>query len=73
METTSRRLASTICGLGEQVAALDALGEGHLLVGGQQRHPADLAQVEAKAVEAGLDGQVELGRRSVWVAGVLAR
>src|SRR5829696_1544901 len=43
-------------------AALDALGEVHLLVGRQQRHLPDLAQVEPQRVEARLDGQVELGR-----------
>ena len=44
------------------VAALDALGEVDLLVGGEQRHLADLAQVEAEGVERGLDGEVELRR-----------
>src|SRR5205085_1554448 len=40
--------------------ALDALGEVDLLVGRQQRHLADLPQIEAKRVERGLDGEVEL-------------
>jgi hypothetical protein len=47
--------------LRDQVAALDALGEADLLVGGEQRHLPDLAQVLAQRVEAGLDVQVELG------------
>ena len=42
------------------VAALDALGERDLLVGRQERHLADLAQVEAQRVEGRLDRQVEL-------------
>jgi len=33
-----------------------------LLVGGEERNLADLAQVEAQRVERGLDGEVELGR-----------
>ena len=45
------------------VAALDPLGQVDLLVGGQQRHLADLAQVEAQRVERGLDREVELRRR----------
>ena len=44
------------------VAALDPLRQIDLLVGGQQRHLADLAQVETQRVERRLDGQVELGR-----------
>ena len=43
------------------VAALDALGEVDLLICGQERNLADLSQVEAKRVERGLDGEVELG------------
>ena len=43
------------------VAALDPLREVDLLVGGEQRHLADLAQVEAQRVERRLDGEVELG------------
>ena len=46
--------------LGGHVAALDALGERHLLVGGEQVHPPDRAQVEPQRVEARLDGQVDL-------------
>jgi hypothetical protein len=38
-----------------------------ILVGGQQRHLADLAQVEPQRVERGLHGQVELGRLRVCV------
>src|SRR6185437_4507103 len=48
--------------LREHVAALDPLGQADLLVGGEQRDLADLAQVEPERVEARLDGQVELGR-----------
>ena len=44
------------------VAALDALREVDLLVGRQQRHLADLAQVEPQRVERRLDGEVELRR-----------
>jgi hypothetical protein len=44
------------------LAALDPLGEVHLLVRRQQRHLPDLAQVEPQRVEARLDGEVELGR-----------
>ena len=49
--------------LRRHVAALDALREADFLVGGEERHLADLAQVEAEAVEARLDGEVELRRR----------
>src|SRR6266567_9581455 len=44
------------------LAALDPLREVNLLVGGQKRDLADLAQVEAERVERRLDGQVELWR-----------
>jgi hypothetical protein len=47
-------------GLRAHVAALDPLGQVDLLVGGQQRHLADLAQVEPQRVERRLHGQVEL-------------
>src|SRR5690349_15669668 len=59
------------------VAALDPLRQVDLLVGGQQRHLADLTQVEAQRVERGLDGQVELralllrGQRGLLVGRVL--
>ena len=46
--------------LGLHVAALDALGERDLLVGGQQRHAADRAQVQAQRVERRLDREVDL-------------
>ena len=46
--------------LREHVAALDALGEIDLLIGGEQRHLADLAQIETERVERRLDRQVEL-------------
>ena len=50
--------------LRRHVAALDALRERDLLVGGQQRHLPDLAQVEPERVERRLDREVELrGRR----------
>src|SRR4051794_11174282 len=42
------------------VAALDPLRERHLLVGGEERHLADLAQIEAEGVERRLDCEVEL-------------
>jgi len=42
------------------VAALDPLGERHLLVGGEERHLPDLAEVEPQGVERGLDGEVQL-------------
>jgi hypothetical protein len=45
------------------VPALDPLRQVDLLVGRQQRHLPDLAQVEPQGVERGLDGQVELRRR----------
>ena len=48
-------------GLGHHVAALDALGQLDLLLCGQQRHAPDRAQVEPQRVEAGLDGEVDLG------------
>src|SRR6266566_8277658 len=44
------------------VAALDALGEVDLLIGGQERHLPDLAQVEPQRVERRLDREVELRR-----------
>ena len=44
------------------VAALDPLREADLLVGGEERHLADLSEVEAEAVERRLDGEVELRR-----------
>src|SRR4051794_22512289 len=46
--------------LGVQVAALDALRERDLAVGGQQLHAADRPQVEAQRVERGLDREVAL-------------
>ncbi len=45
------------------VAALDPLRERDLLVGREERHLADLAEVETERVERRLDGEVELGRR----------
>ena len=58
--------------LGRHVAALDALGQRDLLLGGQQVHAADRAQVQPQRVEARLDREVDLrllgrlpaGRRS---------
>src|SRR5204863_9656786 len=49
-------------GLRRHVAALDALRERHLLVGGEERHFADLPEIEPETVEARLDGEVELWR-----------
>jgi hypothetical protein len=46
--------------LGGHVAALDALGERHLLLGGQQRDAADRPQVEPQRVQRRLDGEVDL-------------
>ena len=46
--------------LGAHVALLDALGQVDLLARAEQRHAADLPQVEAQRVEARLDGQVDL-------------
>ena len=46
--------------LGDHVAALDALGQADLFVGGEQVHPPDRAQVEPQRVEARLDRQVDL-------------
>ena len=46
------------------VAALDPLRQVDLLVGGEQRHLADLAQVEPQRVERRLDREVELRRAS---------
>ncbi len=60
IETTRRRFASIISRLGGHVTALDALGERDLLVCREQRHLADLAQVEAERVQRRLDGEVEL-------------
>ena len=45
------------------VAPLDELRERDLLIGGEQRHLADLAQVEAQRIERRLHGEVELGNR----------
>src|SRR5204863_802605 len=66
--------------LRRHLAALDPLREVALLVGGQQRHLADLAQIEAQRVERGLDGQVELrgldlffGEVRLFVWGMLVR
>ncbi len=42
------------------VAALDPLGQIDLLIGGQERHLPDLAQVQPERVERRLDGEVEL-------------
>ena len=47
--------------LGGDVAALDALGQRDLLLGAQQRHAADRAQVQPQRVEARLDRQVDVG------------
>src|SRR6266567_3003803 len=44
------------------VAALDPLRQIDLLVGGQQRHLADLSEVQPKRIKRRLDSQVELRR-----------
>src|SRR5829696_4471324 len=48
--------------LGNQVAALDALGQRDLAVGGEQLDLADRAQVQAQRIEARLDREVDLRR-----------
>ena len=48
--------------LRRHVAALDPLCERDLLVGRQERHLADLPEVEAERVERRLDREVELRR-----------
>ena len=53
------------------VAALDSLGERDLLIRGQERHLADLAEVEPERVERRLDREVELGRDLVVLRGRL--
>jgi hypothetical protein len=64
-------------GLRRHVPALDPLREVDLLVSGQQRHLADLTQVEAQRVERRLDGEIELrallllGQRRLLVRRVL--
>ena len=45
------------------VTALDPLRERDLLVGGEERHPADLAQIEPQGVERRLHREIELRRR----------
>ena len=54
-----------------QLAALDALGDGHLALAGEQRHRAHLAQVHADGVVGLVEGagrEVELGPVFVAVA-----
>jgi hypothetical protein len=58
IETTRRRSGPDHLRLGGHVAALDPLRQVDLLVGGQQRHPADLAG--RRSSQRRLDGQVEL-------------
>ena len=55
-------MASIICVFAAHVAALDPLRQIDLLVGGQERHLADLAQVEPERVERRLDREIELRR-----------
>jgi hypothetical protein len=64
IETTRREIGLDHLRLRRHVPTLDPLREAHLLVGRQQRHPADLTQVEPERVERRLDGQVEHRRRS---------
>src|SRR6266540_3383755 len=61
--------------LRRHVPALNSFREGDLLVGPQQRHLPDLAQVEAQRVERRLDRQVEVRRllRVIWERGLLVR
>jgi hypothetical protein len=67
-------LASIICVFAARSPRSTRFAEVDLLVGRQQGHFPDLAQVEAQRVERGLDGQVELRRllRVVW-RGLLMR
>jgi hypothetical protein len=55
------------------LAALDPLGQADLLVGGEQRHLADLAQVEPQRVQRRLDGEVQLGALLLLDDGLLVR
>ena len=61
MLTTRRRLASTISALADRSPRSMRLARATSWLGREQRHPSDLAEVEAQAVEAGLDREVELG------------
>ena len=57
--------------LGVHVAALDALGQRDLFLGGEQRHPAHLAKVHAHGiVGGGLHREVELGGRLLFDDGL---
>jgi hypothetical protein len=47
--------------LGLHVATLDAPRQRHLLLGSEQVHLSDRAQIEPQRVEARLDGEVQLG------------
>jgi hypothetical protein len=69
----SRRSETAVTSRGDSA---NPLRQVDLLVGRQQRHLPDLAQVEAQRVERGLDGQVELRwllRVVVWERGLLVR
>src|SRR4029078_9012282 len=60
--------------LGHQVAALDALGQRHLALGGQQLYAGDRAQVEPERIQAGLDREGDLRlARAVGVLGTSTR
>jgi hypothetical protein len=58
-------------GLRPHVPTLDALGQVDLLVGREQRHLPDLAQVETQRVERRLDAEVELRPLLLFLRGEL--
>ena len=60
METTSRRLASTISCLACRSPRSMRLRQRDLALGGEQLHAADRAQVEPQRVQARLDREVDL-------------
>jgi hypothetical protein len=60
-------------GLRRHVTALDALCEVDLLVGGEKRDFADLAQVEAQRVQRRLDAEIELRAFLLFRCGLLVR
>ena len=74
IETTRRRLASTICCLATMSPRSMRLASATSCCGGQQRHAADRAQVQPQRVEARLDREVDLGLLAARSApGLLAR
>ena len=59
--------------LGGHVAALDPLGQQHLLLAAQQGHAADRAQVQPQRVEARLDREIDLGALEILEARAQSR